>query len=198
MRYRLLGRSGLLVSEICLGTMTYGGKGRWQPIGQLGLADVEGQIKTAFEVGVNFIDTADVYSEGDSETLLGQALKNLKLPREELVIATKVRIRMGAGPNQVGLSRGHIMDGVNASLRRLQLDHIDLYQIHGQDLATPMEETLRRSNAANGERPWRVRCTHCAGLAAAPTGGRKRDCRREDEAAARRQYRRNGPAVIRA
>ena len=143
MRYRLLGRSGLLVSEICLGTMTYGGKGRWQPIGQLGLAQVEGQIKAAVDAGVNFIDTADVYSEGDSEGLVGQALRNLKLPREELVIATKVRIRMGPGPNQVGLSRGHIIDGVNASLRRLQLDHIDLYQIHGQDLATPMEETLR-------------------------------------------------------
>ena len=143
MRYRLLGRTGLLVSEICLGTMTYGGKGRWQPIGQLGLRDVEGQIKTAVNAGINFVDTADVYSEGDSESLVGQALKNLNLPREEIVIATKVRIRMGPGPNQVGLSRGHIMDGVNASLRRLQLDHIDLYQIHGQDLATPMEETLR-------------------------------------------------------
>ena len=143
MRYRLLGRSGLLVSEICLGTMTYGGKGRWQPIGQLGIAEVEAQIRTALEAGVNFIDTADVYSEGDSETLLGQALKNLKLPREELVIATKVRIRMGPGPNQVGLSRSHITDAVHASLRRLQLEHIDLYQIHGQDLATPMEETLR-------------------------------------------------------
>jgi aryl-alcohol dehydrogenase-like predicted oxidoreductase len=143
MRYRLLGRTGLLVSEICLGTMTYGGKGRWQPIGQLGLRDVEGQIKTAVDAGINFVDTADVYSEGDSESLVGQALRNLNLPREEIVIATKVRIRMGPGPNQVGLSRGHIMDGVNASLRRLQLDHIDLYQIHGQDLATPMEETLR-------------------------------------------------------
>ncbi|HYJ18022.1 MAG TPA: aldo/keto reductase, partial [Burkholderiales bacterium] len=132
-----------LVSEICLGTMTYGGKRRWQPIGQLGLAEVETQVKAAFDTGVNFIDTADVYSEGDSEALLGQALKKLKLPREELVIATKVRIRMGPGPNQVGLSRGHILDAVDASLRRLQLDHIDLYQIHGQDLATPMEETLR-------------------------------------------------------
>jgi aryl-alcohol dehydrogenase-like predicted oxidoreductase len=143
MRYRLLGRTGLLVSEICLGTMTYGGKGRWQPIGQLGLSEVEGQIKAAVDAGMNFIDTADVYSEGDSESLVGQALKNLKLPREELVIATKVRIRMGPRPNQVGLSRAHIMDGVNASLQRLQLDHIDLYQIHGQDVATPMEETLR-------------------------------------------------------
>ncbi|HEX4984767.1 MAG TPA: aldo/keto reductase [Burkholderiales bacterium] len=143
MRYRLLGRSGLLVSEICLGTMTYGGKGRWAPIGQLGLADVEGQIGTAIAAGVNFIDTADVYSEGVSEELVGQALKNLKVPREDIVVATKVRIRMGGGANNVGLSRGHIMDGVNASLRRLQMDHIDLYQIHGQDVATPMEETLR-------------------------------------------------------
>jgi len=143
MRYRLLGRSGLLVSEICLGTMTYGGKGRWQPIGQLGLGEVEAQIRTAFDAGVNFIDTADVYSEGDSETLVGQALKNLKLSREELVLATKVRIRMGPGPNQVGLSRAHILDGVHASLKRLQVEHIDLYQIHGQDVATPMEETLR-------------------------------------------------------
>lgn len=143
MRYRVLGRSGLLVSEICLGTMTYGGKGRWAPIGQLGLADVESQIKLAVDAGVNFIDTADVYSEGVSEELVGQALKNLGFAREEMVIATKVRIRMGPGPNNVGLSRGHIVDGVNASLRRLQLDHIDLYQIHSQDLATPMEETLR-------------------------------------------------------
>ncbi|HZP91952.1 MAG TPA: aldo/keto reductase [Burkholderiales bacterium] len=143
MRYRLLGHTGLFVSEICLGTMTYGGKGRWQPIGQLGLADVEAQVKAAFDAGVNFIDTANVYSEGDSEALLGQALKNLKLPRDELVIATKVRVRMGAGPNQVGLSRKHVMDSVDASLRRLQLDHIDLYQVHGQDLATPLEETLR-------------------------------------------------------
>ena len=142
MRYRVLGRSGLLVSEICLGMMTYGGKGRWAPIGQLGLADVESQIKLAVDAGVNFIDTADVYSEGVSEELVGQTLKNLGFAREEMVIATKVRIRMGPGPNNVGLSRGHIVDGVNASLRRLQLDHIDLYQIHSQDLATPMEETL--------------------------------------------------------
>ena len=143
MHYRLLGRSGLLVSEVCLGTMTYGGKGRWQPIGQLGIAEVEAQVKAAFDAGVNFIDTADVYSDGDTETLLGQALRKLKLPRQELVVATKVRIRMGPGPNQVGLSRGNIVDALNASLRRLQLDHVDLYQLHGQDLATPLEETLR-------------------------------------------------------
>lgn len=143
MKYRLLGRSGLLVSEICLGTMTYGGKGRWKPIGQLGLDEVQAQIRTAFDSGVNFIDTANVYSEGDSESLLGQALKKVGIPREELVIATKARVRMGPGPNQVGLSRGPLVDSVNASLRRLQLDYIDLFQIHGQDLATPIEETLR-------------------------------------------------------
>lgn len=143
MRYRVLGRTGLFVSEICLGTMTYGGKGRWRPIGQLGLAEVEAQVRAAFDAGINFIDTANVYSEGDSEALLGQALKSLGLPRDELVIATKVRIRMGPGPNQVGLSRAHIMDAAEASLRRLQVDHIDLYQIHGQDLLTPLEETLR-------------------------------------------------------
>jgi aryl-alcohol dehydrogenase-like predicted oxidoreductase len=143
MHYRSLGRTGLLVSEICLGTMTYGGKGRWQPIGQLGLNEVEAQVRSAFDAGVNFIDTANVYSEGDSESLLGQALKKTGIPRDELVIASKVRIRMGPGPNQVGLSRGHMLDAVDASLKRLQLDHIDLYQIHGQDLLTPMEETLR-------------------------------------------------------
>lgn len=143
MRYRLLGRSGLLVSEICLGTMTYGGSGRWKPIGQLGVPEAEAQIRTAVDAGINFIDTANVYSDGDSEAILGQALKKTGIAREELVIASKVRIRMGPGPNQVGLSRGHILDAVDASLRRLQLDHIDLYQIHGQDLGTPMEETLR-------------------------------------------------------
>jgi len=143
MQYRVLGRSGLLVSEICLGTMTYGGRGRWKPIGQLGLPEVKAQIKTAFDGGVNFIDTANVYSDGDSEALLGDALKQSGIPRDELVVATKVRIRMGPGPNKVGLSRGPMIDALDASLRRLQLEHVDLYQIHGQDLATPMEETLR-------------------------------------------------------
>ncbi len=143
MRYRLLGRTGLYVSEICLGTMTYGGKGRWAPIGQLGVADAQAQIKAAFDAGVNFIDTANVYSEGDSERIVGEALANLKLPREDLVVATKVRVRMGPGPNRVGLTRAHIMDEVEASLRRLKLNHIDLYQIHGVDQVTPLEQTLR-------------------------------------------------------
>jgi aryl-alcohol dehydrogenase-like predicted oxidoreductase len=143
MRYRLLGRTGLFVSEICLGTMTYGGKGRWAPIGQLGLPEVQAQIKAAFDAGVNFIDTANVYSEGESERLVGEALARLGLPREDLVIATKVRVRMGAAPNRVGLSRVHIMNELTASLRRLRLDHVDLYQIHGMDQATPLDETLR-------------------------------------------------------
>jgi aryl-alcohol dehydrogenase-like predicted oxidoreductase len=143
MRYRLLGRTGLLVSEICLGTMTYGGKGRWAPIGKLGVAEAQAQIKAAFDAGVNFIDTANVYSEGDSERIIGEALSNLKLPREDLVVATKVRVRMGPGPNRVGLTRTHIMDEVEASLRRLKLNHIDLYQIHGVDQVTPLDQTLR-------------------------------------------------------
>jgi aryl-alcohol dehydrogenase-like predicted oxidoreductase len=143
MRYRLLGRTGLYVSEICLGTMTYGGKGRWAPIGKLGVAEAQAQIKAAFDGGVNFIDTANVYSEGDSERIVGEALANLKLPRQDLVVATKVRVRMGPGPNRVGLTRAHMMDEVEVSLQRLKLDHIDLYQIHGVDQVTPLDQTLR-------------------------------------------------------
>ena len=143
MRYRLLGRTGLYVSEICLGTMTYGGKGRWEVVGRLGVAEAQAQIKGAFDAGVNFIDTADVYSEGESEKIVGEALSKLGLPREDLVIATKVRVRMGPQPNRVGLTRVHIMNEIHASLRRLALDHIDLYQIHGVDQVTPLDETLR-------------------------------------------------------
>jgi aryl-alcohol dehydrogenase-like predicted oxidoreductase len=143
MRYRLLGRTGLFVSEICLGAMTYGGRGRWEVVGTLGLTQVQAQIKAAFDAGVNFIDTANVYSEGESEKLVGAALARLGLPREDLVIATKVRVRMGVSPNRVGLSRVHMMNELNASLQRLGLDHVDLYQIHGVDQVTPLEETLR-------------------------------------------------------
>lgn len=143
MNYRQLGRTGLFVSEICLGTMTYGGKGRWEVVGTLGSADAQAHIKHAFDVGVNFIDTANVYSEGASESLVGEALAKLGLPREDLVVATKVRVRMGPQPNRVGLSRVHIMNELNASLKRLRLDHIDLYQVHGFDQVTPVDETLR-------------------------------------------------------
>jgi aryl-alcohol dehydrogenase-like predicted oxidoreductase len=100
-------------------------------------------VKTSVESGINFFDTADVYTEGESEKILGQSLKNLNIARQHVVIATKVYGRVGPGRNDVGASRGHIIDGVEASLRRLQTDHIDLYQIHGNDLVTPVEETVR-------------------------------------------------------
>lgn len=143
MRYKRLGRTGLYVSEICLGTMTYGGKGFWAVIGKLGLDAVAGQLKTALDRGVNFLDTADVYHEGESEKLVGEAIAKLGLDRSQLVIATKVRGRAGPGPNQVGLSRKHIMDSIDGSLKRLKTDHVDLYQIHGVDSATPIEETMQ-------------------------------------------------------
>ncbi|HYE80219.1 MAG TPA: aldo/keto reductase [bacterium] len=143
MRYRTLGRTGLYVSELCLGTMTFGGHGFWEVVGTLGRGEAEALIGQALDAGVNFIDTADVYSEGESERLTGQALANLGTPRDEIIVATKCRGRTGPGPNQVGLSRNHILDACDASLRRLGLDHIDLYQIHGLDPITPIEETVR-------------------------------------------------------
>jgi aryl-alcohol dehydrogenase-like predicted oxidoreductase len=152
MRYKTLGNTGLLVSEICLGTMTFAGDdstalsenaGIWKQIGNVGQADADALIKASIEAGVNFIDTADVYSEGKSEITVGNSLKNLNIARKDIVIATKVYGRTGPGRNDVGASRGHIMDAVDASLRRLQTDYIDLYQIHGNDAVTPIEETLR-------------------------------------------------------
>ena len=144
MRHHPLGRTGLFVSELCLGTMTFGGgEGIWRQIGSLQQADAERLLGQAFDAGINFVDTADVYSGGLSEQITGQALKNLKVPRDSVVVATKVFGETGSGPNARGASRGHILDGVKASLQRLQLDHIDLYQIHGFDPATPVEETVR-------------------------------------------------------
>jgi aryl-alcohol dehydrogenase-like predicted oxidoreductase len=137
-----LGRSGLFVSNICLGTMTFGGAGFWKVVGTLGEQEVDRIVGAALDAGVNFIDTANVYSEGESETLLGKALARLARPRDTIVVATKVRGRMGQGVNQVGLSRYHIMASIDASLKRLGLDHVDLYQIHGVDPTTPLEETL--------------------------------------------------------
>jgi aryl-alcohol dehydrogenase-like predicted oxidoreductase len=142
MRYKPLGRTGLFVSELCLGTMTYGGKGFWEVIGKLGLDAVAGQLRTAIDAGINFVDTADVYHEGESERLLGEALKQLAIRREDIVIATKVFGRTAPNPNSAGLSRKHILDSIDASLGRLQLDHVDLYQIHGSDSVTPLEETV--------------------------------------------------------
>ncbi|WP_374620568.1 aldo/keto reductase [Pandoraea sp.] len=144
MRQRKLGNTGLFVSELCLGTMTFGGQGElWSKIGHLQQNDVDTLVGRALDAGINFIDTADVYSEGQSEVLTGQALRNLKVPRDNVVVATKVFGATGAqGANSRGLSRYHIMDGIKASLKRLQLDHIDLYQVHGFDPVTPIEETL--------------------------------------------------------
>ena len=147
MRYHLLGQTGLYVSELCLGTMTYGGgKGIWENIGSLQQDAVNEQVKFAVDAGINFIDTANVYSIGKSETLLGQALKTLGLPREQLIIATKSTGTMDETPNGRGQSRHHIFNEIDASLRRLQLDYIDLYQLHGFDPLTPFEESLSALN----------------------------------------------------
>ncbi|MEL1265112.1 aldo/keto reductase [Pseudoxanthomonas putridarboris] len=144
MKYKTLGNTGLLVSRLCLGTMTFGeGSGIYKHIGASGQKEADGLVKAALEAGVNFFDTADVYSDGVSEEVLGQSFQNLGIARKDFVLATKVYSRMGQGRNDVGASRGHIMDAVEASLKRLQTDHIDLYQIHANDAITPVEETLR-------------------------------------------------------
>ncbi len=144
MRNNQLGRTGVFVSQLCLGTMTFGGsEGIWGKIGDLQQADAERLVGQALDAGINFIDTADVYAGGKSEEITGQALKNLKVARDSVVIATKVFGETGDGANMRGASRAHIVDGVKASLKRLQLDHVDLYQIHGFDPATPIEETVR-------------------------------------------------------
>jgi aryl-alcohol dehydrogenase-like predicted oxidoreductase len=144
MRYKTLGGTGLLVSEITLGTMTFGGRGgTWTAIGEVGQKEVDTILGRALDAGVNFIDTANVYSEGLSEEITGQAIRNSGRPRSDFVLATKVNGSMGKGQNDRGSSRGHIMDAVKASLKRLGTDHIDLYQIHGQDAVAPVEETVR-------------------------------------------------------
>ncbi len=143
MKYNQMGKTGVLVSELCFGTMTFGGKGYWEAIGKLQQNEVNQLVKSAIDQGINFIDTANAYSEGLSETLLGAALKKLGVPRQQVLIATKVRIRMGPGANQVGLSRLHIADSIDDSLDRLGMSHIDLLYIHGVDSLTPLEETMR-------------------------------------------------------
>jgi aryl-alcohol dehydrogenase-like predicted oxidoreductase len=165
MTYNLLGNTGVLVSDICLGTMTFGGgTGFWQTIGKLQQEAVNEQLKTAVDHGVNFIDTANAYSGGQSEELLGQAIRETGISRDNLVIATKVRGRMSADKNQLGLSRRHIMQQIDASLKRLQLDHVDLYQIHGVDAVTPLEETMR--GLEDIVRCGKVRYIGCSNLAA--------------------------------
>src|SRR6202041_540483 len=144
MEYATLGSTGLLVSSLCFGTMTFGdGRGLLKAISTVDQAGADELVKTSIDGGINFFDTADNYTQGEAEKILGQSLKNLHIARQDVVIATKVYSRVGPGRNDIGASRGHIMDGVEASLRRLQTDHIDLYQIHGNDSVTPLEETVR-------------------------------------------------------
>ena len=144
MEYRQLGRSGLRVSTVSLGTMGFGGTGWASPVGHLDVKAARQQIDICLDAGVNLIDTADIYSNGLSERILGEALG---VDRAEVLIATKVRGAMGTGPNDDGLSRQHIMRGVEASLRRLGTDYIDLYQVHEWDGLTPLEETLSALDA---------------------------------------------------
>jgi aryl-alcohol dehydrogenase-like predicted oxidoreductase len=162
MKFRQLADTGVFVSELCLGAMTFGGEGQgWQVIGGLDQSAVDAIVHHALDAGINFIDTADVYSSGQSETMLGKALADR---RHGVVLATKVRGRMGKGPNQVGLSRLHILDAIDASLKRLGTDYIDLYQIHRFDSLTNMEDTLRALDDL--VRAGKVRYIGCSNLAA--------------------------------
>lgn len=151
MEYNNLGETGLTVSELCLGTMTFGSQ--FYNIGEVGLKSAMNMVETALDAGINFFDTADIYSYGESEKILGQALENIGVDREKVVIATKVRGAMsdeaaeGTGDvNNVGLGRKHIMEACENSLRRLNTEYIDLYQVHGWDYESPMEETLEALN----------------------------------------------------
>ena len=162
MKYRQLADTGVFVSELCLGAMTFGGRGgMWEVIAGLDQACVDTIVHRSIEAGINFIDTANVYAQGESETLLGQALKGR---RHEVVLATKVRGRMGKGANDVGLSRLHIMQAVDASLTRLGTDYIDLYQVHRFDALTNLEDTLRALDDL--VRSGKVRYIGCSNYAA--------------------------------
>ena len=163
-RYKKLGRTGLLVSEMTLGTMTFGGGGRWSAIGELGQAQANEIVRVSLDAGVNMIDTANVYSGGNSERIVGQALRDLEVPRESVVIATKVAGGVGPGPNDMGLGRKHILSQVRASLERLQVEYIDLYQIHSPDPTTPIEETMGALNDL--VRSGLVRYIGCSNLSA--------------------------------
>lgn len=145
MKYRRLGHTGLLVSELSLGTNTFGGKGAgfWEKLGALGQDEANAIVARAFEAGVNFIDTADMYAGGESEQIVGEAIRHLGCTREEIVLATKIGNQMGQHVNGLGASRGHVIAAVDASLKRLKLDHIDVLMMHIFDPATPLEETLR-------------------------------------------------------
>jgi aryl-alcohol dehydrogenase-like predicted oxidoreductase len=139
MEYRQLGRSGLRISALTMGTMTFGGKGGFADVGSTDVAEARRQVDRCLDAGINIIDTADVYSDGLAEEIVGEVLEGR---RNDVLVATKVRMPMGPGPNDAGLSRHHIIEGAEASLRRLRTDHIDLYQVHEWDGQTPLEETL--------------------------------------------------------
>ena len=164
MKYNLLGNTGLKVSELCLGTMTFGGQGMWTAIGALPQDEANELVKQSVDAGINFIDTANVYSEGLSEMMTGQAIRDLGLKRDDLVIATKVRGTIGTGINNSGLTRKHILQQANESLTRLNMDYIDLYQIHGFDPLTPIEETLEALDSL--VKSGKVRYIGCSNLAA--------------------------------
>lgn len=164
MKYKFLGNTGMKVSELCLGTMTFGGKGFWTAIGTLQQDQVNELVRMSVDAGINFIDTANVYSEGLSEQMTGQAIRDLGLSRHDLVIATKVRGQMGPGPNDSGLSRKHILQQADASLSRLKVDYIDLYQIHGLDPLTSFQETLEALDTLVNS--GKVRYVGCSNLAA--------------------------------
>jgi aryl-alcohol dehydrogenase-like predicted oxidoreductase len=162
MRYNLFGRTGLFVSELCFGSMTFGGAGGiWEKIGQTPQQEADALVGVVLDAGINFFDTADVYADGASERILGRALG---ARRKDVVLASKVRGRTGPGPNDVGLSRSHIMASIDASLQRLGTDWIDLYQIHGYDALTPLDETLRALDDV--VRAGKVRHVGCSNLAA--------------------------------
>src|SRR5258705_7671416 len=162
MNYRELADTGVFVSELCLGTMTFGGGGQiWEMMGGLEQKGVDGLVHGALDAGINFVDTANVYAGGQSETLTGKALAGR---RHEVVLATKVRGRMGPGPNQVGLSRLHIIEAVEESLKRLGTEYIDLYQIHRFDALTSIEDTLRALDDL--VRAGKVRYIGCSNLPA--------------------------------
>ncbi len=139
MDYRHLGSSGLKISALTLGTMTFGGKGNFAKVGDTELDGARRQVDMCLDAGINLIDTADVYSTGRSEEIVGEVLESR---RDDVLISTKVRMTMGAGPNMSGLSRHHVISGCEASLRRLRTDHLDIYHVHEWDGSTPLEETL--------------------------------------------------------
>jgi aryl-alcohol dehydrogenase-like predicted oxidoreductase len=161
MKYRFLGRSGLRVSEVALGTMTFGGTGIYEDVGHVSQAEANAIVGTAIDAGISLIDTADVYSDGLAEKMLGEAIGGR---RRDVVLATKARFRLGTEPNDVGLSRHHILEACENSLRRLRTDYIDIYQIHSFDPFAPFEETLRALDDL--VRQGKVRYVGCSNLAA--------------------------------